>query len=69
MNERDHNFAHEYHSRLIEATRAEIQIKGSRPKWSDHLLLQLGNSMIALGQRLRDSSSIAQHVDLTQECA
>jgi len=69
MNERDHSFAHEYHSRLIEATRTERQIKVARPKWSDQFLLQLGNSMIALGQKLRDSSAIAQTADLTQECA
>jgi hypothetical protein len=69
VNERDHSFAHEYHSRLIEATRVERQTKAGRPKWSDQLLLQLGNFMISFGQRLKDSSAIAQPADLTQECA
>jgi len=69
MNERDPYFAHEYHSRLIEATRIERQIKAARPKWSDQFLIHLGNSMISLGQKLKDSSAIASPADLTQECA
>jgi len=69
MDERDHGFAHEYHSRLINVTRVERQLKADRPTWSDHLRLYLGNTLINYGQRIKDSSAIAHPVDLTQECA
>lgn len=69
MFERNSDFAHEYHSRLIDTTRVERQLKADRPTWSDHLLLYLGNTLINFGQRMKDSSAIAQPVDLTQECA
>lgn len=69
MDERNSGLAHEYHSRLIDVTRNEQQLKADRPTWSDHLLLYLGNTLINFGQRIKDSSAIAQPVDLTQECA
>lgn len=73
MNERDlytvYDYAQEYHRRLIDISRVEGQLKSLLPRWTDRLLLHLGESMISLGQRLKESSAKAQPADLTQECA
>ncbi len=78
MKDQELTNVHEYQKRLIEATRIERMIKGSRPvrpSWSDTILLKFGNSLIAMGQRMKNLSSAAQtapatqSADLSQECA
>lgn len=72
MQDRELQYVQEYHRRLIENAHMERQLKSlrsARPTWSDHLLLQLGDSLIALGERLKDGRPCPQTNDLSQECA
>jgi hypothetical protein len=71
----DHHFffAKEVHNHLMDtARRARLagKIRSHLPTLRDYLYLQLGDSLIALGQRLRDESAFAQTpTELGQECA
>jgi hypothetical protein len=75
MEDRDLQYVQEYHQRLVHATHIERQFKNSRPSrpsWSDYLLLRFGDSLIAVGQKVKNGSSISQasqRADLSQECA
>jgi len=65
-------FAQEYNRQLVELSHQESQlniVRHTRPTLRDIALLRLGNTLIYLGQRLRNASLIAQPVDLSQECA
>ena len=78
MKDQELYYVQEYQQRLIEATRIQRMIRASRPvrlSWSDTFLLQFGESLIAVNQRMKNLSSAAQTIpstqrtDLSQECA
>lgn len=78
MKDQELSNVHEYQQRLIEATRLQRTIRESRPvrpSWSDTFLMQFGESLIAVGQRMKNLSSAAQtmsatqRTEISQECA
>jgi len=78
MKDQELSNVHEYQQRLIEVTRLQRTIRESRPvrpSWSDTFLLQFGESLIAVGKRMKNLSSAAQtlpdtqRTEISQECA
>ena len=78
MNDQELINALAYRQQLGEAKRIQHMMKDSRtdrPSWSATFLLRIGETLIALGERLKNLSPAVQTIpaakrtDLSQECA
>ncbi len=74
MEDRDLDHVGEYHRRLIAVSQQEHILRDTRPAHPgirDYILLQAGEQLISLGQRLRSASvyEFEPASELSEDCA
>jgi hypothetical protein len=69
MNTDRYEWVKAYHCQLLSIAEEERKVRslrGGKPTWRDRAFLQLGDLLIALGERVRNESAYAK---LCEECA